>query len=273
MSEALERYEAPTLPQNLEEVQAFGRFAKQAGLIPKEVNEFQAAAIIQAGREMGLAPLQSLRCISFVNGRLVMKVELLLALARRLLGVVLEDLEEGPDYCTVTLRRGDERVTTTFSDEDAKRAGLLNKAGAWAQYPRTMRRWRSIGDGLRLIAPEVTMGFLTPEEAESIALTFEPEAVAKAVAEAECTTAGRSEARQYTAQEVRVRLQELGFSQLEQVSLRSAIHQAKVDPQEAARIVMQAESRQDALDKLGSLGVGNPFDRRQVSAAAGSEPA
>jgi len=153
--------------QMLQLSERYMRLAREAGIIPREMNAAQAQAIILAGREIGLEPLQSLRTMAFINGRLTMSVQLQLALARQRAGVRVEQLTETDDSCTVTLARDGERITCTYTLADARRAGLERSHG-WQKYPRQMLRWRAIGDALRIIAPDVVMGLLSPEEAETI---------------------------------------------------------------------------------------------------------
>jgi len=149
------------------ELAAWGDLAKKSGIVPPSTSREQAMAIVQTGRELGLQPFQSLRSMSFISGRLTMSVQLQLALAKRQ-GVRLESLNETSDSCPVTLGRGDERITCTYTVDDARKAGLVKSGGAWERYGRQMLRWRAIGDALRLIAPDLVMGLLDPVEAESI---------------------------------------------------------------------------------------------------------
>jgi len=153
--------------QVLEMSQRYMELARQAGIVPREMNAAQIQTIILAGRELGLQPLQSLRTMSFINGRLVMAVQLQLALARQRAGVQVVELTETENACTVTLARGSERVTCTYTMQDAERAGLL-RGNNWRAYPRQMLRWRAIGDALRVLAPDVVAGLLSPEEAETL---------------------------------------------------------------------------------------------------------
>lgn len=152
--------------RDIEEALQWAEFIRQAGACPPHLSVQQAAAAILAGRELGIPPIQSLRAISIIQGQIALSVQAQLALAHRA-GVKIADLEEAENYCTVTLSRGDERVTATFSLEDAKRAGLGGRS--WEKYPRLMLRARAIGSALRLIAPDVVLGLLSPEEAQAIA--------------------------------------------------------------------------------------------------------
>ena len=157
----------PAVVTPVAELAAWGDLAKKSGVVPPSTSREQAMAIVQTGRELGLQPFQSLRSMSFISGRLTMSVQLQLALAKRQ-GVRLESLNETGDSCSVTLGRGDERITCTYTLDDARKAGLVKSGGAWEKYGRQMLRWRAIGDALRLIAPDLVMGLLDPIEAESI---------------------------------------------------------------------------------------------------------
>jgi len=152
---------------HLNSLKAWGELAIKGGLLPQGMTIHQAMLIIQTGREIGIAPLQSLRCMNFIKGRLVMSVQLQLALARRQ-GVAIRELSEGDGVCRATLTRGSESITCTYTMQDAKKAGLVRADGAYDKYARQMLRWRALGDALRLLAPDVVMGLLSPEEAGSI---------------------------------------------------------------------------------------------------------
>ena len=151
----------------IDELKGWAALAVKAQIIPSNMNVFQAMAIVQAGKEMGLQPLQSLRSMAFIKGRLTMSVQLQLAMAKNK-GVTMDDPSEDDGVCEVTLHRSKESVTCKYTREDAKKAGLIAPGGNWDKYERQMLRWRAIGDALRLIAPDLTMNLLSPEEAVSI---------------------------------------------------------------------------------------------------------
>ncbi|MBI5885289.1 MAG: recombinase RecT [Deltaproteobacteria bacterium] len=164
---------------NIQTLKEWGAFAQQSGIVPQGTSQHQAMAIIQTGVELGLAPMQSLRSMSFVKGRLVMSVQLQLALARQR-GVKVVKIDEKDGYCGVTLERQGEEVSCAYTLQDARKAGLVKQDGNWDKYPKQMLRWRAIGDALRLLAPDLVMGLLSQEEAEgieeSVTHSQEPEA-------------------------------------------------------------------------------------------------
>ena len=152
---------------NIQTLKEWGAFAQQSGIVPQGTTQHQAMAIIQTGVELGLAPMQSLRSMSFVKGRLVMSVQLQLALARQR-GVKVVKIDEKDGSCGVTIERHGEEVSCVYTLQDARKAGLVKQDGNWDKYPKQMLRWRAIGDALRLLAPDLVMGLLSQEEAESI---------------------------------------------------------------------------------------------------------
>lgn len=179
---------------SLQEVTQWGEFAKKSGIVPPDMTKEQAMAIIQTGREMGIGPMQALRAINFIKGRMVTSVQMQLALAiEKGVSVVKRTPDEEIDktgVCEVTLRRGDTTQTCRYSLEDARKAGLIRPQGNWDKHTRQMLRWRAIGDALRMIAPDTVMGLMSPEEAEAEAplLDTPKDVAAKTDAKAEVLT-------------------------------------------------------------------------------------
>lgn len=121
---------------------------------------------ILAGAEVGLAPFQALQSIAVINGNPAIWGDGALALVQA--SGLLEDIEETDDGNTATcrvVRRGKETpIVRTFSDEDAKRAGLLGKAGPWTQYRPRMRQMRARSWALRDGFADVLKGLHIAEE-------------------------------------------------------------------------------------------------------------
>lgn len=160
---------ATTLPASLAQlvpelqiVEYWSRRAHEANILPRGTNIAQAAVMIQAGKDLGFSPAQALDVFFFCNGHMGMKISGMLAAARRV-GVTIDKIQDDGNTCTVVLRRGEERITTSFGIDDAEQAELVNKDN-WIKYPETMRRWRALGDCLRIIASDATMGLYTREE-------------------------------------------------------------------------------------------------------------
>jgi hypothetical protein len=134
--------------------------------LPKAVDTPEKAiAIMMTGRELGIGPMQALRCINIIDGRPALAAELIAGLVlRRVTGGVLEVAASTNDRCTVLAARpGRPEREFTFTMEDAKAAGLTAKDN-WKKYPRAMLRCRAITEAARAIFPDATLGVSDPDE-------------------------------------------------------------------------------------------------------------
>lgn len=137
-------------------------------------------AVILAGHELGLGPMQSLQTIDLIQGRPALSPEGMRALVLSA-GHGL-DVESGDDYAMVSGHRRewadpDRWRSFGFTLEDAKRAGLTQKEN-WVKYPRDMLIARATGRACRAIFADVIRGLsYTGEEIESFAST-PPDAMA-----------------------------------------------------------------------------------------------
>jgi hypothetical protein len=146
-----------------------GRFCKavvNSTLAPKSFDTPEKVMVaIQAGMEVGLAPMQALQSIAVVNGKPCIFGDAALALAMR--HPEFEDIDEvaGTDKATCTIkRRGRTPCVRTFSMEDAKRAKLTGRDGPWQQYPQRMLQMRARSWALRDSFPDALRGFGVTEE-------------------------------------------------------------------------------------------------------------
>jgi hypothetical protein len=137
-----------------------GLFA--SGLFPNAKNKYGAFAIVQYGRELGIPPMMSLKNINLISGQLACNAQLMLTLALQK-GITYEVLKEGDKGATIKFKRGTSTYESSFTEEDAKSAGLLGKDN-WKKYPRDMYFWRCVAKGIRRIAPDAVMGLYTAEE-------------------------------------------------------------------------------------------------------------
>jgi hypothetical protein len=137
----------------------------RGGFIPSHfTNSAQVAAVILAGRELGVGPMAALRSFYLVNGKLGMDASFV---SGRMLahGIALEWLRDDDECASVRLSRaGMPPYVSTFSRADAERAGLWGSA-TWRKYPRAMLRARAITAGARAYAADCFAGSVyTPDE-------------------------------------------------------------------------------------------------------------
>ena len=158
------------------------RAAFQANILPPHVKSVeQAIAIAAKGREMGFEPFQALEAIVPIQGRYTVGPEALLSLAyRRVPGFVCRVKESTAEKCVVELgRNGVVSFTSTYTKEDAQKAGLWDKDN-WRKNPVAMMRWRAMGAGLKIVSPDLRCGVPTADEAEEMDARDRLASVAKA---------------------------------------------------------------------------------------------
>ncbi|MGB0718221.1 MAG: recombinase RecT [Alphaproteobacteria bacterium] len=163
-------------PRTMAEAMEFADQISKSALIPREYQGKPANTLvaIQWGMELGLAPLQALQNIAVINGKPSMYGDALLAMVRadtRCRGVKEYIEGEGDKrtaVCIIKRSHGDEieEIKRSFSVEQAKQAGLWNKAGPWKQYPERMLQHRARGNAMRDGFADVIKGIITVEEAQ-----------------------------------------------------------------------------------------------------------
>jgi hypothetical protein len=121
-----------------------------------------------AGTAFGWDVMTSLRNYHVIEGTASLRPEAMLALVRRAGHSVKIDYKDtaGNRACVATGRRADngDEHTSTFSDEDAQRAGLAGKKN-WQQYQDAMLTWRAVSQLCRVLFPDVVLGAgYTPDE-------------------------------------------------------------------------------------------------------------
>jgi hypothetical protein len=157
-------------PANLTEAIALAKMMAASEIVPKDYQKKPANIIvaIQFGAEIGLPPMQSLQSVSVINGRPALWGDGALALCSG--HPDFEDIQESTEGTVATCivkRRGRSPVIRKFSDDDAAKAGLLNK-GPWIQYRNRMRQMRARGFALRDSFADVLKGISLAEEAMDI---------------------------------------------------------------------------------------------------------
>ena len=155
-------------PRNFDEAWRLAEILADSELVPKDFRGKPGNCLVgmQWGHELGLKPLQSLQGIAVINGRPSIWGDTLLAIARSspLCEYITEGMDaDGTAWCKAK-RRGEPEQIRTFSDADAKTAGLQGKAGPWVTNPKRMKQMRARAFALRDVFTDVLRGMHMAEE-------------------------------------------------------------------------------------------------------------
>jgi hypothetical protein len=150
-----------------------GRIMARSGLFPDITRESQAVVKVLAGRELGIGPFAAMSDIHLVDGTPVVGARILAALVRRSDVYDYRVVEWTNERCAIDFYRHGEKLepTVTFTDDDARRAGLdqPRRDGTpsnHTRFPRNMKFARAISNGVGLHCPDLTAGcsLYTPDE-------------------------------------------------------------------------------------------------------------
>lgn len=171
LPQAQPRQQLDLSPQTFEQALTFCNYLAESDLVPKDFKGKPANCLIaiQWGAELGLKPLQALQNLAIINGRPALWGDAVLAIVRA--SPLCEYVTESDNGHTATCkvkRRGEAEEVRQFSNEDAKLAGLLGKAGPWTQYPKRMRQMRARAFALRDVFTDVLRGMAIAEEVMDI---------------------------------------------------------------------------------------------------------
>ena len=157
-------------PRNIDELLKIAQIFSRSDLVPREYKGKPENVVlaIQMGSELGLAPLQALQNIAVINGRPCLWGDAMLALvqASGKLEYIREWTEEKSAHCVIKRKGYPEEYEKIFSDEDAQRAGLLQKPGPWQESRARQRHMRARSFALRDQFADVLRGLSSIEEVQ-----------------------------------------------------------------------------------------------------------
>ena len=162
------------MPTTLDETWRLCQYIVDSGLAPKQfATASQVLIAIQSGAELGMPPMQSLGAFAVINGRPSLYGDALmgLVLASGKCEAIKEWIEGDGENMVAscqTLRVGMDAVTSKFSIQDAKLAGLWKKPGPWQQYPKRMLQMRARAFNFRDNFADVLKGMAVAEEMQDI---------------------------------------------------------------------------------------------------------
>lgn len=123
------------------------------------VNVPQAMVRLQAGREIGLMPIESMKYISLINGRPSLwgekAIEMVISAGHR---VEWNECSDKMASCTIT--RGDtgKSMSQTFTIEMANARGLTKKGGPWLTAPENMLKFKAFHAIAKFLVPDALRG-------------------------------------------------------------------------------------------------------------------
>lgn len=162
------------VPTSLEEVFRLATAISKSGMAPRGMEKAETImAAILHGIEIGLPPMTALNKIAVVNGRPTVWGDAVPALLWARGFKIDEAVTDNVATCTV-IRPDGFKITRTFSEADARKAGLWGKSGPWTQYPSRMLQMRARGLAARDGAADALAGMYIAEEmqdAEPIDIT------------------------------------------------------------------------------------------------------
>jgi hypothetical protein len=154
-------------PQTMMELIEFCKLVAFSGMVPKNYEGKPGAVMVavQMGAEVGLSPMAAIQNIAVINGRPTLWGDAVLAVIKR--HPEFEGIEEtsgdGWAQCTIK-RKGNKPVTSVFTEDDARRAGLLSKDGPWQTYRPRMMKMRARSFAARDQFPDALRGIRVAEE-------------------------------------------------------------------------------------------------------------
>lgn len=156
-------------PKTLSEAKQLADTLAGARTIPEALQKSPAdcMAIVLAGAELGLAPMQSIRALVLIKGKPTLSADAMGALVKSRRDVCQYLLLKASDATRATYetqRLGDPAPTTmSFTIDEAKAAGLAGNDN-WRKFPAAMLRARALSAICRAVYPDLLLGVYDPDE-------------------------------------------------------------------------------------------------------------
>jgi hypothetical protein len=152
------------IPQDVEQVFRLATAISKSGLAPSTMKDPEKLVVaIMHGLEIGLPPMQAVQKIAVINGRPALWGDAVPALLWSKGFKIEEGVADGIATCTI-IRPDGTRITRTFTETEAKKAGLLGKPGPWQQFPQRMLAMRARAFAARDGAADALSGLYVAEE-------------------------------------------------------------------------------------------------------------
>ena len=148
----------PIEPNDLAEVMTFAQVAVRSGMFGLK-NVEEAAFRILYGRELGMSVFQSIMGIDIIQGRPGLKAGTVASLIDASSRFAYRVAEWSHAKCVIEFVDGGQLIgESSFTIDDAKRAGVYREGSNWAKYPKAMLFARAITQGARAYCPSIFFG-------------------------------------------------------------------------------------------------------------------
>jgi hypothetical protein len=146
----------------LDEIMSLGQVLVKSKFFNDTSDASQAIVKILAGQELGIGPIASMTGIHIVQGRVALGANLIAGQVKRSGKYDYRVTEMSDDRCEIAFMQSGQQIgVSTFTREDAKRAGTKNMD----KFPRNMLFARAMSNGVRWYCPDIFSGpVYTPEE-------------------------------------------------------------------------------------------------------------
>lgn len=158
------------LSPEYQEIMVLGGVLQRSGYFKDVRDQAQAVTKILFGRELGISPINSMSSIHIIEGKPTLSSNLLAALIKRSGKYDYRVREWDDTKCVLMFRQKVDDVwedvgESSFTMDDAKRAGVIRDGGGWKKYPKAMLFARALSQGERTYCPDVSVCALyVPEE-------------------------------------------------------------------------------------------------------------
>ena len=157
-------------PSRLDELARLGLWlaASESGDNSPKAKGAAAALRLYYAAELGLTPMAAAE-LTVIKGRLYVGAQLLRALAIRA-GYRVFRLDASDESCTARIVTQDGRIVgeSTFTLEQATKAGLVRQGSPWTTHPGRMLWARASKNAIVDFAPEVALGMALDDEIQEI---------------------------------------------------------------------------------------------------------
>lgn len=154
------------LIRSLDDAERAAKAMAASGFFADSRQAAQAIVKILAGQELGFGPFASMTGVHIIQGKPVLAANLMAAAIKRSGKYNYRITRLDDRGCELEFHEDGKPVgKTAFTDEDARKAGLLDKDN-WRKFPRNMYFARALSNGQRWYAPDIFRGAIvyTPDE-------------------------------------------------------------------------------------------------------------